>query len=43
MTVDATSQDKSSTLKNEVSGKTIDILNDDHILLQEYVDKMLVL
>jgi hypothetical protein len=43
MTVDATSLDKSSTLKNEVSGKTIDILNDDHILLQEYVDKMLVL
>jgi hypothetical protein len=31
------------TLKNEMSGKTIDILNDDHILLQEYVDKMLVL
>jgi hypothetical protein len=43
MTVDATSLDKSSTLKNEMSGKTIDILNDDHILLQEYVDKMLVL
>jgi len=43
MSVDATSLDKSSTLKNDVSGKTIDILNEDHIVLEEYVYKMLVL
>ena len=43
MTVDVTSLDKSSTLKNDVSGKTIDMLNDDPILLQEYVFKLLVL
>jgi len=43
ITVDGTSLDKSSTLKNDVSGKTIDILNEDPILLQEYVYKTLVL
>ena len=43
MTVDVTSLDKSSTLKNDVSGKTIDMLNDDPILLQEYAFKILVL
>jgi len=43
MAVYATSLDKSSTLKNDVSGKTIDILNEDHILLQEYVYKILAL
>jgi hypothetical protein len=43
ITVDATSADKSSTLRNDVSGKTIDILNDDPMLLQQYVYKMLVL
>jgi hypothetical protein len=41
MAVDATSLDKSSTPMNDVSGKTIDIL-DDHILLQKYVHNMLV-
>jgi hypothetical protein len=41
MAVDATSLDKSSTPMNDVSGKTIDIL-DDHILLQKYVYNMLV-
>ena len=43
ITVDATSVDKSSTLKNDVSGTTIDILNDEPMLLQQYVYKMLVL
>lgn len=41
MAVDATSLDKSFTPMNDVSGKTIDIL-DDHILLQKYVYNMLV-
>ena len=35
MAVDATYLDKSSTLKNDVSGKTIDILDDDSMLLKE--------
>jgi hypothetical protein len=43
MAVDATSLDKSSTLKNDVSGKTIDILYDRPIPLQEYVYRILVL
>ena len=42
ITVDATSLDKSSTLKNDESGKTIDILNEDPIKLQEYAYEMLV-
>ena len=41
MAVDATSLDKSSTPMNDVTGKTIDIL-DNHILLQKYVYSMLV-